>query len=265
MTGIAPQPPASEGRCARAREIVREAGQHARAAFLDRDSVTVSTKGPQDWVTNVDLEVEALIRRRLAEAFPGEAVLGEEQGALPGQEDGSIWVVDPIDGTTCFLLGVPQWCVVLAHVVRGAPQLAAIYDPMADDMYHATSGGGAFCNGRPIRVAAARSIRDGLISVGASRQGRPERSTAFMTGLVAEGGMYLRIGACALALCYVASGKLLAMHEPLVSPWDDLAGLLIVQEAGGRTSAIPDRIDITRRHPVTAAAPAIWPAIEALT
>ena len=139
--------------------------------------------------------------------------------------------------------------MVLAHVVQGAPQVAAIYDPMADDLYHAIRGSGAFRNGAPIRASSATSIREGLISVGAAQQGMPARSTAFMERLVEDGGMYLRIGACALGLCYVASGRLLAMHEPLVSPWDDLAGLLIVQEAGGRTSPIPDRMDIRQRHP----------------
>lgn len=256
---------AAERRCDVACKIALEAGNHARAAFENRDELTISTKGTQDWVTNVDVEVETLIRARLEDAFPGETVLGEENGGEAGDRDAALWVVDPIDGTTCFLLGIPQWCVVLAHIVGGEPQVAAIYDPMADEMYHATRGGGAFCNGRPIRVSAALSVRDGLISVGASNQGNPGKSAGYMEQLVSEGGMYLRIGACALALCYVATGRLLAMHEPLVSPWDDLAGLLIVREAGGRTTPYPDRIDPANRHPVLAAAAGIWPEVQKLT
>jgi myo-inositol-1(or 4)-monophosphatase len=264
MTHLQTQADPAEDRCGVAREIVREAGLHARTAFESRDGMTVSTKGTQDWVTNVDVEVEALIRKRLEEALPGAAVLGEENGGAVGDGDAALWVVDPIDGTTCFMLGIPQWCVVLAHVVGGEPEVAAIYDPMADEMYHATRDGGAFCNGRPISASSTTSVRAGLISVGASAQGDPAKSTAYMERLVSGGGMYLRIGACALALCYVASGRLLAMHEPRVSPWDDLAGLLIVREAGGRTSPYPAKIDPDNRHPVLAAAAGIWPEVEAL-
>lgn len=265
MTHLHTQTDPAEVRCGVARKIALEAGLHARTAFENRDGMTVSTKGTQDWVTNVDVEVETLIRKRIEEAFPGATVLGEENGGAVGDHDAALWVVDPIDGTTCFLLGIPQWCVVLAHVVGGEPEVAAIYDPMADEMYHATRGGGAFCNGRPIKTASATSIREGLISVGASGQADPAKSAAYMDQLVSGGGMYLRIGACALALCYVASGRLLAMHEPRVSPWDDLAGLLIVREAGGRTSPYPARIDPDNRHPVLAAAAGIWSEVEELT
>lgn len=251
-------------RCRAAQRIVREAGDVARAAFADRDRLSVRAKGTQDWVSNVDLEVETLIRRRLAEAFPGEPVLGEEDGDGGTPAGASTWIVDPIDGTTCFLLGIPQWCVVLGLVEDARPVVAAIYDPMADHMYTAVAGGGAFLNDAPIRASAAKDVGAGLISIGASVKADPETSVRFMAELVTDGGMYLRIGACALGLCYVASGRLLGMWEPLVSPWDDLAGLLIVGEAGGRTSAYPNRIVTDRRHPVLAAAPGIWTRLSGL-
>jgi len=251
-------------RCRAAQRIVREAGTLARDAFADRDGLSVRSKGTQDWVSNIDLEVETMIRRRLAEAFPGEPVLGEEDGHGGGAPGATTWIVDPIDGTTCFLLGIPQWCVVLGLLEEARPTVAAIYDPMADQMYSAVSGGGAFLNGTPIRASAATEVGAGLISIGASVKADPDLSGRFMADLVADGGMYLRIGACALGLCYVASGRLLGMWEPLVSPWDDLAAMLIVQEAGGRTGAFPDRIETDRRHPVLAAAPGIWPRLSGL-
>lgn len=247
-----------------ARQIVLEAGKFARGYFLDRDRMNVSTKGTQDWVTNVDVDVEALIRRRLKAAFPDDIVLGEEDGQSAESSTGTMWIVDPIDGTTCFMLGIPQWCVVLAYVVRTQPVVAAIYDPMADELYSATQSGGAMLNNKPIRCSDAQTVAAGLVSIGASHMSDPGKSGRFMADLVGDGGMYLRIGACALALCYVACGRLLAAYEPLVSPWDDLAGMLIVREAGGTTSDYPARIVTNKRHPVLSAAPAIWPRVRQL-
>lgn len=247
-----------------AEQIVREAGELARGYFLDRDRLNISTKGTQDWVTNVDVEVETLIRKRLRAVFPNDVVLGEEDGQSSESRNDTMWIVDPIDGTTCFLLGIPQWCVVLAYVAHAEPLVAAIYDPMADEMYSAISGHGAMLNGKPTRCSDAQSVCEGLISIGASHAGDPAISGQFMANLVADGGMYLRIGACALGLCYVASGRLLAAYEPLVSPWDDLAGMLIVREAGGVTSPYPASIVTTKRHPVLASTPAIWPCVREL-
>lgn len=247
-----------------AEEIAREAGAFARRAFLERDGLTVRTKGTQDWVSNVDLEVEDLIRTRLAAAYPHDAVLGEEHGASAGTGKPGIWVVDPIDGTTCFLLGLPQWCVVLAYTIDSLPVVAAIYDPMADELYTAAAGRGAFLNGQTIRVSEAVDASEGLMSIGSAQMADPARSAAFMSDLVRDGGMYLRIGACALGLCQVAAGRLLASFEPLVSPWDDLAGMLIVREAGGRTNDFAPTLAVDRRRPVLAAAPGIWPRVAQL-
>ncbi|MBW6495359.1 MAG: inositol monophosphatase, partial [Burkholderiaceae bacterium] len=156
-------------RCRLAQEITREAGALAKAAFLNRGSLTVKSKGTQDWVSNIDLEVEDLIRARLNEFHPDEQILGEEHGGAAGVAGNGMWVVDPIDGTTCFLLGLPQWCVVLCYVINGAPLVAAIYNPMTSEMYSAISGRGALLNDAPIRVADADSITAGLVSVGASQ------------------------------------------------------------------------------------------------
>lgn len=252
-------------RCAVAKQITTEAGKLAHAAFMDRDSLKIRAKGAQDWVTNVDVEVENLIRERLAASFPGEPVLGEEKGASEGDDDGGVWVVDPIDGTTCFLLGLPQWCVVLCYVVGTTPVVAAIYVPTVNEMFSAAAGQGAFVNGKKMQVAAARSISDGLISVGAAQTSNPEMSGRFIGDLVRKGGMYVRLGSCALALASVAAGRLLAAYEPLVSPWDDLAGMLLVREAGGRTNPFSSDITGKNRRPVIAATPGVWSAMRPLT
>jgi len=252
-----------KSRCAESQSIVREAGAIARAAFLDRESLSINTKGTQDWATNADLEVEELIRARIGKSFPGEAILGEEQGHSGSHIDQDTWVIDPIDGTTCFLLGLPQWCVVLTYVVAGRPVIATIYHAMGDEMFSATFAGGTFVNGKPVRVSDSTSVGDGLIAVGAAQDAHPEKSTQFMAELVRSGGMYVRVGACALALSYVASGRLLAAYEPSVCPWDDLAGMLLVQEAGGLTNPYAKTI-VDKRRPVLVSCPGIWATVEPL-
>jgi myo-inositol-1(or 4)-monophosphatase len=245
-------------RLAFAQAACREAGQTAKAARLGGARLEVAAKGAQDWVTNVDAEVEHLLRAGLAAAYPGEPVLGEEEGGQPGRREDGTWVIDPIDGTTCFLLGIPQWCVVLAYARGGEPLVGVVYDPMADELYAAAKGLGARLNGRAIRVAAATGPQDGLIAIGAWHSARPEHSAALIARLVRDGGMFTRIGSCALALGYVACGRLLAAYEPTVCVWDDLAGMLLVREAGGRTGPYPPLAPLAR-HPVLAAAPGVWP------
>jgi len=249
-----------EARCRAACEIVCEAGAIALAAFRDRGSLSVQTKGTQDWVTNIDIEVEALIRRRLVALYPDDVIVGEETAHSPPSGN-TAWVIDPIDGTTCFMLGLPQWCVVLTYVIDAEPVVSAIYAPVTDELFHATRGGGAFLDGAPMRVADATGIGAGLISVGANEHGAPEKSAAFIGKLVADGGMYIRVGACALGLCYVASGRLLAAYEPKVLPWDDLAGMLLVREAGGRTNDYAPTLASVSKRPVLAAAPGVWEAV----
>lgn len=242
-------------------DIAREAGQLARRALETSGRIEVTVKGSQDWVTNVDLEVENLVRTRLAAAHPDEPFLGEEAGVSQAAAGSGMWVIDPIDGTTCFMLGLPQWCVALGYLVDSQPVVAAIYAPMTEEMFAAHAGGGAFLNGQPIRVADAASTTQGLVAVGISRDADPAKSARFIEALAEDGGMYIRIGACALALAYVAAGRLLAAYEPLVSPWDDLAGMLLVREAGGWTNDYAETALSGRRRPVLAAAPGVWPEV----
>jgi len=253
-----------ERRCIEAQAIVREAGAVARSAFLNRESLSINSKGTQDWATNADLEVEQLIRSRLAMRFPGEAIVGEEQGHSGSHVQQDTWVIDPIDGTTCFLLGLPQWCVVLTYVINGKPVVATIYHAMQDELFSATLGGGTYLNGVPVRVAESTSVTEGLIAVGVAQVADPDKSAQFIAELVRSGGMFVRVGACALALCYVASGRLMAAYEPWVCPWDDLAGMLLVQEAGRLTNPYAKTIIVDKRRPVLAACPGIWNAVEPL-
>ena len=232
-----------------------------RERFLTEKKI--SFKGRSDIVTDVDLEVESLVLDKVRYEYPDFSVLAEESSPIQTNSEYT-WVIDPIDGTTCFMLGVPQWCVVLTYTIDARPVVSAIYAPVTDELFHATAGGGAFLNGAPIRVADAKGIGAGLIAVGANEHGAPHKSATFIGNLVADGGMYIRVGACALALSYVASGRLLAAYEPKVSPWDDLAGMLLVREAGGRTNDFAPSLASETKRPVLASTPGLWDAVRGL-
>jgi len=140
-------------RYALAQSLAAEAGALALDYFRHWDRLTIESKGPQDFVSEADRNVEAMVRARLAAAFPDDAITGEEAAATPGSS-GFTWVIDPIDGTTNFINGIPQWCVLLACVHQGRTVIGVVHDPVHDEMHHACAGGGAFCNDRAIRCSA---------------------------------------------------------------------------------------------------------------
>lgn len=247
-----------------AEKIVRKAGAFALERFANREKLEISVKGAQDWVTDVDKSVEQLVVAELRAAFPADAIIGEEGAAEGGPDSDVKWFIDPIDGTTCFMLGIAQWCVVLACTHRGVPVVAAMYDPVADELYSAARGAGAHCNGERLSVSNAPGLDQGFVSVGCHKSARPDRSLAIMGELIRQDGMYLRIGSCALALAYAAAGRLLAVFEPNVAPWDCLAGMLLVEEAGGRVSDYDPVSDPGRRSQMLASSHNVWPQFTAL-
>ncbi len=220
---------------AAAEAVAREAGACALAFFHRRESLEVAAKGLQDMASNADREVEELIRDRLARLFPDDGFLGEETGAGLGG-NGRLWVVDPIDGTWCFLNGIRAWCVSLAAVDADGVELGVVYDPCAGELFSAARGLGARLDGRPIRVREAAALCEGTVSVGFSHRSRPEEVAPVIGELLARGGMYHRHGSGALALAWLAAGRLIGYLEPHMNSWDCLAGLLLVREAGGFAS-----------------------------
>lgn len=217
--------------------IAREGGALAAQAFHHLENLTVELKGSHhDPVSEADRAVEALIRRRIAEVFPQDAVLGEE-GGWTKSGGGYLWVVDPIDGTANYVSGIPQWCVAIALVKDGQSLFGVTYDPIADDMMFAARGDGAVTrNGRRLdRLAPPPSPTSGRLAVGASFRCAPEEPTAIIGNVLRAGGMYCNIGSGALMLAYAATGRLLGYVEPHMNAWDCLGGLLMVEEAGGET------------------------------
>lgn len=257
------QPPSLAHRLAIAEALAREAGALALRQFHRLDRLTVERKGLQDIVSTADREVEALIRGRLATLLPADAVLGEEQGMTEGAS-GAIWVVDPIDGTWCFLNGIGAWCVSIACVIEDRVEIGVIFDPCSGEMFAAFRGGGARLDGRPMRVADARSLEDGTLSVGFSHRSRAEEVGPLIGELLARGGMYHRHGSGALGLAWTACGRLIGYLEPHMNSWDCLAGLLLIEEAGGFVNDFLSGEGLFEGNPVVAGPPGLRETIEDL-
>jgi len=191
-----------------------------------------------DLVTEVDKACEALIVATVERERPGDAILAEEGGGTDHAGAEWRWIVDPLDGTTNYAHGYPRFCVSIGVQHRGRAAAGVVFDPLMDELYTATRGGGAFRNGRPIRVSNETDLSRGLMATGfAYDRRRSERDNIENFAEFLQSARAIRRdGSAALDLCYVASGRLDGYWELKLSPWDVAAGLLIVEEAGGRTS-----------------------------
>jgi myo-inositol-1(or 4)-monophosphatase len=224
--------------------MVRAADKAARGLkrdFGEVENLQVSKKGPADFVTTADLKAERVLREELAKARPDYAFLMEESGAtgVSGSE-GRRWVVDPLDGTTNFLHGLPHFAISIALEEKGEVIAALIYDPIKEEQFHAEKGGGAFLNDRRLRVSGRTRLDDALIGTGIPFKGHGEHGTfaAEVERVSAEVAGVRRWGAAALDLAYVAAGRLDGFWERGLSPWDIAAGALLVREAGGYLSTL---------------------------
>ncbi len=210
--------------------------------FAEVEQLQVSVKGPGDFVSQADLRSEATLKDELNKARPGFAFLMEESGMSGGDSWAWRWVVDPLDGTSNFLHGIPQWCISIAlerHLPDGATEITAgmIYNPVNDEMFWAEKGGGAFLNERRLRVSGRREFKDALFATGipfAAVSGARRLAFARTLGvLMPQVAGIRRFGAAALDMAWVAAGRFDGYWELGLKPWDMAAGLLIVREAGG--------------------------------
>ncbi len=210
--------------------------------FAEVEQLQVSIKGPSDFVSQADMRAEATLREELDRARPGYAFLMEEGGASGSENWAWRWVVDPLDGTTNFLHGVPHWAISIGlerRLADGGSEIAAglIYAPAVDEMYWAEKGGGAFANERRLRVSARRDLSEALFATGIPFAAvSPPRRAAFsrtLSSLMPDIAGIRRFGAAALDLAWVAAGRYDGYWELGLKPWDMSAGLLLVREAGG--------------------------------
>ena len=218
--------------------VAREAGALLMKYFLER--VKIEYKGEADLVTAADRAAEVLIRQRIRETWPGHDVLGEEQG-LSDSGSEYRWHVDPLDGTTNFAHGFPVFCVSLGLERRtddGAKMIAGVvYDPTRDEMFSAEMGRGATLNGSPMKVSKTATLRESLLATGfpsKKRHQNPNIHYYHQISLRTHG--VRRAGSAALDLCNVASGRFDGFWEFNLNPWDTAAGVLLVQEAGGKVT-----------------------------
>jgi myo-inositol-1(or 4)-monophosphatase len=235
--------------------IAREAGQLIRTRFLARDdALNFKFKGPQDYLTETDGEVERLIAARLSASFPDDAFLGEESG---GEVGDSVWIVDPIDGTADFARGVPYFCVSIAFVLRGKTEIGVLYDPMSDELFAARRGHGATVNGQPIKVSTIADIRQSVVELGWSSRVPFERSAKVLEKLHALGAGVKRRGSGALGIAYVAMGRQDAYCELHINSWDAAAAVLLVEEAGGWVNEFLTKECLTQGNQVIVCTPGL--------
>jgi myo-inositol-1(or 4)-monophosphatase len=242
--------------------LARAAGALARRYFEGEIAFTARPKdGVQDWVSVADHAVEQRIRDAIGRRFPGEALLGEESGGTVGDR---VWVVDPIDGTLNFVHGMKYWCVSIAYIELGERRVGAIYDPSLDELFVAAAELGARCNGKPIRVSSCRSLDRALVSQGYVHRHDLDRHLAVRRSLLAAGAAVKDPGAGALMLAHVAAGRFDAFYEPHMHPWDASAGLLLIEEAGGRVGPYPGVSGLAAGGAVLAATPGLFDRLAAL-
>jgi myo-inositol-1(or 4)-monophosphatase len=219
-------------------EAVVKAGEMQMARF-GRD-MQVDKKGTIDLVTEVDLAVERMFRALVADRYPDHAVLAEELGGAPAAPRGGCWIFDPIDGTTNYAHGLPIFCSSLAFEIDGVTEIGAIYDPTRKELFTAERGGGAFLNGRPLRVSSATTLVDAMLVTGFPYDvhQRVDEIVGLFGAFVARARAVRRLGSAAIDLCYVAAGRMDGFWESDLKPWDIAAGALIVAEAGGRVTTL---------------------------
>ena len=242
-------------------KAAREAGKIINRAALDVESVRVSQKQVNDFVTEVDQASEQIIIETLLTAYPDHGILAEESGQEHGAKDSEfVWIIDPLDGTTNFIHGFPVYCVSIALAVKGKVEQAVIYDPTRNDLFTATKGRGAYMNDRRLRVSKRIRIQDCLIATGFPFRPGDDFKTylSMMADVMQRCAGLRRPGSAALDLAYVAAGFTDGLFETGLSPWDVAAGSLLVTEAGGLVGNFTGEADFLHQKECLAASPKIY-------
>lgn len=213
----------------------RKAGSLIIKAQEKPDSVTVDSKGENDFATNIDRAAEALITETIKRAYPNHTIIGEESGITQGNENETQWIIDPIDGTTNFIKGFPHFSVSIAVRVQDRTEVGVVYDPMCNELFTAVRGQGAQLNGYRIRVGTQKDLHGTIIGTGFPFKNKRYSADYFrvLEKLFIQCGDFRRTGSAALDLSYVAAGRMDAFFEIGLKPWDIAAGELILREAGG--------------------------------
>ena len=242
-------------------KAARAAGSIINRAALDVERLQVTAKGVNDFVTEVDQAAEQAVIEILLTAYPGHAILAEESGRQHGAKHSEyLWIIDPLDGTTNFIHGLPVYAVSIALAFRGKIEQAVVYDPSRNDLFFASKGRGAFMNDRRLRVSKRLRMAEALIGTGFPfRKGDNfKRYLKMFEEVMAQCAGMRRPGAAALDLCYVAAGWYDGFFETGLNPWDVAAGSLMITEAGGLIGNFTGESDFLYQREVVAGAPKIY-------
>ena len=234
------------------------------ARYADQvDSLSVTNKAPNDFVSEVDKLAEEEIIKVIKKSYPDHSIIGEETGSHEGNE--YEWIIEPLDGTTNFLYGFPQFAVSIALRHKGRLEQAVVYDPLRQELFSASRGEGAQLNGRRIRVTNRKSLHGALLGTGIPF--RPEHEAfmdpyfAMMKDLIPDSAGIRRAGSAALDLAYVAAGRIDGFWELDLNIWDIAAGVLIVEEAGGLVADLEGGMDHLKSGDIVAASPRVFKAM----
>ena len=227
-------------------EAAEKAGRSLVRDFGEVENLQVSRKGPGDFVSTADLKSEKIVLSILQKARPKYSVLMEEGGKIKGEDKSFCWIIDPLDGTTNFLHGIPHWAVAISLEKDGEIVAGVTYDPVKDELFWAEKGVGAYVNNRRLRVTSRDSLREALVTGGNDVVFAPKEISGIR-----------RLGSASLDLAYVAAGRLDGYWEYDLNPWDVAGGGLMVREAGGYATTVAGDKDYVRKKSVLAANPAI--------
>ncbi|MBZ9654623.1 inositol monophosphatase family protein [Phyllobacterium lublinensis] len=244
-------------------QAAMKAGRSLARDFGEVQNLQVSLKGPGDYVSQADKKAEEIVYTELHRARPDYSFLMEESGAIEGADGQHRWLVDPLDGTTNFLHGIPIFGVSIALERQGQIVAGVIFNPAMDELYTAERGGGAFLNDRRLRVAGRSKLVDAVIGTGVPHLGRGHHGNYLveLRNVMGEVSGVRRMGAAALDLAYVAAGRLDGFWETGLSPWDIGAGIILVREAGGFVTDLDGSQDVVESKTVVAGNEAIQRAL----
>jgi myo-inositol-1(or 4)-monophosphatase len=216
----------------------RNAGNVITRAFEDLEKVQAEQKGLNDYVSNVDREAERVIIATIRKAYPAHSIIAEESGADNGEDTDYQWIIDPLDGTTNFLNGIPHFAVSVALQIKGRLEVGVVFDPIRNELFSASRGNGVQLNGYRLRVSKRRELKGALLATGFPFKQRHhiESYLAIFNSLFSDVSDMRRAGSAALDLAYVAAGRLDGFWEIGLKPWDIAAGELLIREAGGIVS-----------------------------